>query len=167
MPEEVSVIDTLHTWFNKYVIVNVDTGKDATGSDTFDTVEGKAIAASEAGLVVRSRGTTRIIEPKDIIDIEEALRNRRRKRVIRRVVRKLNSTDDPRQHLADRHGVLVSVLNFVGPDDARVMHENINHDDLGHRHGDRVQQAEAAMRALDSVDTDEILEGEDIDDDDE
>lgn len=163
MPVEVNVTDVLHTYFNKYVIVNVDTGKDATGSDTFETIEGKAIAASEAGLVVRNRGTTRIIEPKEIIDIEETPRNRRPKRVVRRVVRVFGTTDDVRQHLADRHGVLVSVLNNVSPEDAGMMHANIKHDDLGHRHGDRVLQAEAAMQALDVVDLDEMLEGEDED----
>lgn len=119
----------------KHVSVNVSTGKDDTGSDTFTTQTGRVSAASSAGIVLQARGKTFIIESHNIIDIEEM---DRRKRLIRRYVRTIPSGRSAKQHLGDRHGILVSVLNSVDEETAYMMHENINHNDLGHQHGERV-----------------------------
>lgn len=128
--------DKLSRFFNRFVILNEDTGTDETGSSTFRTLTGKVIAASAVGVVLRARGNTTIVEANKIIDIEEASRPRR-KRIIRRYVREIGADVSCKQHLADRHGILVSVLNAVDEDTARQMHTAISHDDLGHKHGDR------------------------------
>lgn len=146
--------NSLAQYFNKFVLVNVNTGKDETGADTYETREGKVVTAGRAGIALRSRGNTIIIEAKDIIDIEETKRNRK-PRIVRRVIRPFSRTDFIRQHLADRHGIPVSLLKEIDEETAHDMHEKTDHSDLGHYHGDRARAVAAAMQRLDEADEDE------------
>lgn len=156
MTAEASEKIDLHKFFGKVVSINVDTGQDETGARTFNTVTGKVTWVSDIGLVLRSRSTVTIVEAKDILDIEEE--SRKRKRIVRRWVRVIGPSDSAKQHLADRHGILVSVLSAADEDTARQMHEHINHEDLGHQHGNRPNstfvdsaEAEDAIHQLDAT----------------
>lgn len=160
----VAAID-LARYHDKVVNINVDTGKDAEGNDTFETVEGRVIAANDVGVIIRHRRDTRIIDILSILDIEEVRRTPRRT-VVKRYVRVLAPDDSVRQHLADRHGVLVSVLNATDDDTARRMHEGYDHNDLGHKHGDRpVREVEQRMDELDSAEQDPQPESDNPEDD--
>lgn len=49
--------------------------------------------------------------------------------------RQVNDDGKPiRQHMADRHGQRVSVLEALSDANIRTLHDSINHDALGHRH---------------------------------
>lgn len=123
----------LEYWFGRVVRVNVDTTKPG-GEEDFRTVEGKVTAATTVGLVIKARGGPLIIEAHRIIGEIEEIKRPPRRRVIVRRVREIGVEDSVRQHLADRHGILVSVLNAVDDETARSMHGKIRHDDLGHAH---------------------------------
>lgn len=135
----------LAKFFGKNVIMNVN-----TSNGEFRGVEGRVQLVEISGLVVKTRSGSEVIELKDVIDIEEQQRPRRR-RVIRRYVRVLDPDSNIRQHLADRHGTLVPVLNGNEDDLLFAMHEKIDHSILGHVHGERpprqaVDPAEAEKR---------------------
>lgn len=116
--------------------------------------EGKVKGVSEAGVALANRNTSLIIEIAEIIDFEPVVRQRR---VIRRHLRVLTDSDlSVRQHLADRHGLMVDLLNAVDEETARTMHDRIDHKPLGHDHVTR-EDRERMMSTL----------GEDADADDE
>jgi hypothetical protein len=127
--------NNLSQFFGRHIRVNVD--KSENGEDDYTTLEGKVISASDAGLCIRHRGGPVIIDANKIIgEIEEIKRPPRRK-IMRRYVRLIDADTPAKQHLADRHGTFVSVLDSVDEDTARLMHDKIDHEDLGHRHGPR------------------------------
>lgn len=139
---------------DKIVVINVE-NKDGT----FSTVEGRVLAANEAGIALRNRSNTRIVDLKDIIGEIEEVGRPRRKKVLRRYVREIGPDDSVKQHLADRHGILVSVLNAVDEDTTRELHDGIIHDDLGHRHGDRPQRGntdvDTAVQSMSELEADD------------
>jgi hypothetical protein len=147
--------------FGKNVILTIQ------GEDGTETLEGKVAVVSDAGLALKMRSSTRIIDINRILGFEEQARPKR-KRVIKRYVRKIDEESDARQHLADRHGVLVSVLNAVDSETAREMHDKINHLDLGHQHGDKPQRGnvdtDTATQRLEDLDGAVAVIEDDLDD---
>lgn len=135
--------DELNRYFKKVLTLQLSTGEDGTSSE----ITGKVLAVSSAGIAIKSHGSTQIIDHEQILGYEEVVRFRR-KRVVRRWVRIIPSDASVKQHLADRHAVMVSVLNAVDEDTARMMHDNLKHDDLGHRH----RNPEERMKDLDRQD---------------
>lgn len=119
---------------------------------TFSTVEsgeitGKVLAVSKDGVVVRARGNPRIVLIDDIIQYKEIVRPRR-KRVIRRVVRRIEPTSEAiKQHLADRHALFVDLCNAISVEDAHKVHDAINHTNLGHYH----REPDEALAELDDA----------------
>jgi hypothetical protein len=146
----------LTKYFRKLVNMNVSDG------DMFRTIEGKVQAVTATGLVIKTRSGSEAIELPDVIDIEEAPRQRRR-RVIRRYVRVLAADSNVRQHLADRHGYMIDLLNASDDETLFTMHEQLDHGELGHRHGDR------PTRVLDAIEAERRIDqlGEYIDEDDD
>lgn len=114
----------------------------------------KVITATPTALIIRGNGLTEIVEADSVIEIRPVGRPRR-KRVTRRLVRMYGQTESVKQHLADRHGILVSVLNAVDEATAHETHRNINHGDLGHQHGDHPNRSfvdpQEAAEALESL----------------
>lgn len=99
-----------------------------------EEISGKVLGVGKDGVVVRHRGNARIVLIDEILDYQEVVRPRRKK-VLRRVVRRITG-DAIKQHLADRHALFVDLCNAIGVEDAYKMHNNINHQNLGHYHRD-------------------------------
>lgn len=123
-------------------------------------IEGKVMDVSASSLAIRTGSNTHVI---DLVEIEACVSNPRirKKRVARRWVRIITRESSVKQHLADRHAVLVSVLNAVDEDTAHEMHNNIVHDDLGHRH----RSPEDRMQALDGESDADFTDEEDDEED--
>src|ERR1044071_3491120 len=122
---------------------------------TFRTVEdgditGKVLSVSKDGVVARFRGNPRILLLGDIVQFKEVVRPRR-KRVIRRVIRRIEG-EALKQHLADRHAMFVSLCDAVDAETAKKIHDQISHEHLGHYHRD----PEEAMEELDENSDDEV-----------
>jgi len=133
-------INDLHRYFKKYVVMRLSLGQ----ADDAVQIEGKILAVSADGVAIRVHGNTQIVR---LIEIESCVESPRirKKRVVKRWVRVIPADASVKQHLADRHGILVSVLNAVDEPTARLMHDNISHVDLGHRHRsaeDRIKDLE-------------------------
>jgi hypothetical protein len=112
------------------------------GSTESTTKEGQVQAASAAGLLFKERGKAdfHIIEP-DWIDSIEVTPEKEPKVT----VKKLQPVTEGRvrQHLADRHGYLVEDLNAMTEASAAELHEQIDHNGLGHLH--EVPQAQQEL----------------------
>lgn len=151
-------INDLHRFFKKYVTLQVDTcavkpdvpAEKDENDPHLVVLEGKILAVSADGVAIRIHGNTQIIQLDSIISCVENPRIRK-KRVVKRWVRVIPVDASVKQHLADRHGILVSVLNAVDEQTARLMHDNISHTDLGHRH----RSAEDRIRDLETPGTQE------------
>lgn len=121
---------------------------------TFRTVDdgditGKVLSVSKDGVVVRFKGNARIILLGDIVQFKEVIRPRR-KRVVRRVIRRIEG-EALKQHLADRHAMFVSLCDAVDAETAKKIHDQINHEHLGHYH----RSPEEALEELDDEVVDE------------
>lgn len=115
--------------------------KFATSTD--GEITGRVLAVTKLGVVVRHRGNPRIVLLDDILSGNEVVRPRRT-RVLRRVVRRIEGVAI-KQHLADRHALFVDLCNAISAEDAHVIHNNINHKNLGHYH----REPDEAMDELD------------------
>lgn len=151
-----ATISELAPMFRKTVTLFFKVGEASDGSTSTTDVTGKVLEVRDTGVVIRYRGNARVIELADITSFEEVVRPRK-KRVARRPVRRIPADVSVKQHLADRHGILVSVLNGVGDDTALTLHEKINHTDLGHYH----REPEEILAELDQLEHSE----DDCDDD--
>lgn len=98
-------------------------------------IVGKVTNMSEQSLIIKVRGNSRTVDWSSVSRMELAYVGRQRSILVRYFAD--GETTSIRQHLADRHGKPVSVLNHITEDSARDVHDNIDHTDLGHRHGDR------------------------------
>lgn len=132
-------VESLQKFLGKTIIVNYRAydGDEHLADAVF---EGKVRAVSDAGVALTNRNTTKLFEIDDIVDFEPVVRQRR---VQRRRLRTLTDTDQSvRQHLADRHAIPIDVLNAVDEATARLMHDRIDHDKLGHVHVTKDEQAD-------------------------
>ncbi len=119
----------------KPVILQIDTSEDDDTIDDFIEVVGKLETLNEYGVVLKIREVGPIMYPMaKIIDVE--VEEKRPGRITKRW---LSNTERPhvRQHLADRHGVPMTILNILDSRAAEEYHGNIKHDDLGHGHGEK------------------------------
>lgn len=100
---------------------------------TLAELEGKVEDASEVGIAFKEKGKRDIslILPHQVEEI--SLAPNATKKVVQKKL-KLVTITTVRQHLADRHGRLVSELNGMTDEQAWAEHEAIDHSDLGHRH---------------------------------
>lgn len=126
----------------------------AGSGDPSVVVAGKILAGSEIGILIKNRATRQpeFYETPQIADIiEEPAAPKGRGRILVRDVR-LETEADVRQHLADRHGLVLPAI----PDDpmlALKMHAKLHTDPLGHRHiikgtpAERAAQIDAATDA--------------------
>jgi hypothetical protein len=103
--------------------------------------EGKIRLVTPTGVVLRNRSTDMLIELDEIIDFDVI--GHRKRRIVRRHLRPLGEDKSVRQHLADRHAVMIDVLNSVDETTARIMHDRIDHGKLGHMH--RTESDEEAL----------------------
>lgn len=96
-------------------------------------VEGKIEDASEVGLAFKEKGKRDIslVLPNEVEEIEAA--PIKPKKVVQKKLKPVQAAN-VRQHLADRHGLLISELNEMTDEDAETYHNSIDHGDLGHRH---------------------------------
>lgn len=94
--------------------------------------EGVIEAGSAVGAVFRIKGErkTWLIEASSIVSIMLVDDPNRVKQKIMPAV----EYGRMREHLADRHNFYLSALNVLSEENAIVMHETIDHSDLGHRH---------------------------------
>lgn len=118
-----------------WLTVQQDLPGAADGEDTFREVTGKCVASGEKGLVLQVKGRTLIFEAKDILDVE-VIGKRRNSRVSIRWIDKIDQTI-VRQHLLDRHGLPLAIVRGLSSTDAMRMHDAVDHEKLGHRHGVR------------------------------
>lgn len=95
--------------------------------------EGKIEAASPAGVAFKEKGKrdVELVEPDKIEEI--ALAPIKPKSLPQKKLKPVTE-NTVRQHLLDRHGYDRSVVNGMTDDQAFKEHEDIDHDDLGHKH---------------------------------
>jgi hypothetical protein len=106
------------------VVVEVSAGGDSW------THEGEVIAAKATDLAIKTKTDTVIIDMNFVDDIRPADPI---VKVVRRKVRPVVLAQ-VKQHLLDRHGYPWDLVRAATPSLAMQMHDNINHDQLGHRH---------------------------------
>jgi hypothetical protein len=119
---------TLEEFDGKQVLIHVI---QADGS--VKEFEGKVEAASAAGVAFKEKGKRDVdlIEPDTIEEIAVAPtkpKNLPQKKL------KDATVANARQHLLDRHGYDRSVVNGMTDEQAFDEHDDIDHEDLGHRH---------------------------------
>lgn len=136
-------LEDLHPLFNRVATLSTERDGEITG---------KVLAVGKDGLVVRHRGNARIVPLIDILDCKEVMRPRRKK-VLRRVVRRITG-EAIKQHLADRHALFVDLCNAISVEDAHVIHNLINHSNLGHYH----REPSEAMDELDETSEEDLDE---------
>lgn len=95
--------------------------------------EGKVDGASEAGMAFKEKGKrdVELVLPSEIEEITLAPvkpKNLSQKKL------KLVTESTARQHLLDRHGFARSEVNAMTEEEGFAAHDQIDHDDLGHRH---------------------------------
>jgi hypothetical protein len=108
--------------FQRYVAVRI------VGIE--EELRGKILEVGDNAFVLQTNSDTRVIDLDDAISVIE-----RRRGVTIRNIRPIDRDVSVRQHLADRHAILVSVLKVADEDLCHILHEKISHADLAHRHG--------------------------------
>lgn len=95
--------------------------------------EGKVEAASEFGMAFKEKGKrdSDLIVPDQIVEIVAA--PTKPKKLTQKKLKPVTETT-ARQHLLDRHGYDRSVVNEMSDEQAFSEHNDIVHDDLGHKH---------------------------------
>lgn len=93
------------------------------------TVEGTLLAASWQGLAVKTKTATRVVDIDEVVSAAPL----RTSKLVRRWMRFIPSWQ-ARQHLLDRHGLEYDLLKALLPDQAKLLHDRLNHKNLGHRH---------------------------------
>lgn len=121
-------LNTLDQYDGKQVILTLA----ASNGDAIER-EGKIEAGSIAGIAFKEKGKrdVELIEPDEIVEIAEAP-EKPKKLLIKKL--KAASVNNARAHLADRHGWSRSELNNMTDDEAFNLHDELDHDDLGHKH---------------------------------
>jgi hypothetical protein len=116
----------------KLVVVQITvTGDD---DEDFREVSGKVLAATSESIAIQPpRGKLELIMAADIIDIEIMGRVRR---LVKRWIEDIDE-EHVRQHFVDRHGTPMDLVRTLSDRDALKMHGAVNHDALGHGHGER------------------------------
>lgn len=122
----------LYRYMNHVVTVMLSENRAAELKLDEPKLSGKVTSVSPRGIVLSARSTAIIILASDILGVRL-----KRDRVVTRMVRLFDDNDDPRQHLADRHGTSVTLLRTLAPETALKYHDKIDHTDLGHQHGNR------------------------------
>lgn len=119
---------TLAEFSGKQVILHV-----LQDDGTVAELEGKVEDASEVGMAFKEKGKRDV----DLVfpdKIEEIALAPSKPKTISQKKLKPAVESTVRQHLADRHGWLRSEINKLSDEDAFAQHENLDHDDLGHKH---------------------------------
>lgn len=118
------------------VAVVLEVQKD--GDASVSQIHGKLIKADYHGLVIQERTQTSIVALDIVLD---AYRADKQGKIVRRKVRYMIA-QQVRQHLLDRHGLAFDLIKALSPSNAKKLHDNIDHFNLGHRHREREDQAE-------------------------
>lgn len=119
---------TMAPFFKKNVTINVL----REDGDDHDTVTGRIETISDTAVIIRTRAGSEVVTNARIVDLPVVLPPRRNSKVIVRTLRPLETT--VRQHLVDRHGLVVDLANALTEDQAVAYHNRIDHGNLGHRH---------------------------------
>ena len=121
-------LNTLDQYDGKRVILTTA----AEGEDAIERT-GKVEAASIAGLAFKEQGKrdVELVEPAHIIEI--ALAPEKPKKVTQKKLKEVTESN-ARTHLSDRHGWSRSELNEMSDEAAFKLHDELDHDDLGHKH---------------------------------
>lgn len=99
-------------------------------------IEGTVLSTNQAiGIVIKPKGKTmsELIKTGEIEDVRlvpvtiKAIKAKEIKAV---------TLDNVRQHLVDRHGFALTLINSADDERALKMHAEIDHSDLGHTHAD-------------------------------
>lgn len=119
---------TLEEFDGKQVILTLKQ-EDGSASEQ----EGKIEAASEAGVAFKEKGKRDVdlIMPDQIEEI--SLAPSKPKKLVQKKLKPV-MLGTVRQHLVDRHGYDLSVVNEMDDEKALKEHEDIDHKDLGHKH---------------------------------
>jgi len=101
--------------------------------DGLQELEGKIEAASEFGVAFKERGKrdSDLVEPGQIEEI--ALAPSKPKKLSQKKLKPVTDST-VRQHLLDRHGYELGVVNEMSDDAALREHDDIDHTELGHLH---------------------------------
>lgn len=107
--------------------------------------DGTLLGIDVQGIVFESKGKVSIIPLEAVIDINPFTAPRK---VVRRKVQAVLERR-ARQHLLDRHGLLWDLIKFVSEKTAYIMHDKIDHSNLGHQHrppGDTTPDEEEELK---------------------
>jgi hypothetical protein len=100
---------------------------------SIEELEGKVEDASEVGMAFKPKGKRDV----DLVlpdEIEEISLAPTKPKTLSQKKLKPIAENAARQHLLDRHGYDRSVVNEMSDEQAFAEHNDIDHDDLGHRH---------------------------------
>lgn len=115
------------------VVVELDRDNPDTG-ETSIQLEGRVIRAADEGFAIQTSTKTIVVEYSELLDIER--KEGKRRKVLVRYLRHVTSSDVV-QHLSDRHGLYMDILNSLDEEAALEYHNRLDHEGLGHRHGER------------------------------
>jgi len=132
------MVENLKQYAGKKVVV---VRKAADGS--LEEIEGTAQTANDLAIVLKPKGKTvnELIEAGDIEEVRyvaEKLKELKSKS-LKEVVH-----GDARGHLAERHGIALSILAKLTEENALANHSDLDHSDLGHNHDPKPAKDESA-----------------------
>lgn len=117
-------LSELHLLIGKRVVVEMQ-----GTSGTFE-IEGNVRSADTTGIVLLAKEGPSIITISEMIDIYETDAPRP---LVRRKLRHIGARQ-ARQHLLDRHGMALDLIRATTAATAFILHEALNHSNLGHQH---------------------------------
>lgn len=140
----VKAVDLI-SFVGKQAIVQIDTSHESSDED-FKEITCKILAAGPTGLVIQTKTGSQIIAANLLMDLEEIIPATTR-RLTRRWIREASVTD-ARQHLVDRHGLPLSIVQLLKDAEALEMHKNTDHADRGHSHGEKPRKRRGRPRTV-------------------
>lgn len=131
----------LSQYHDKKVIVVRNLSEPNDEGHGSEEVEGKVLSANnEVGLLIKPVGKVMatLIKPSEIEKVELAPTTLRtfKQKVVKEV-----TLDAVRQHLIDKHGFSLTLINSADENRAMKIHADIDHSDLGHAHGEPKTEA--------------------------
>lgn len=131
------------------VIVQVKLDTPNEKGETLIELEGKAEAANALGILIKPKGRTQVelIEARKIESVEFAPEVA--KKISAKTV-KVVDFGNARQHCADRHGVQLTEINNMTEQDVYEWHAALDHDGLGHVHGEKTKERAEAVAAAEA-----------------
>ena len=136
------MVENLAQFCDQRVIVIYNLPEPNEDGHTAEEVEGLVVTANDSvGIVIKPAGKTlvRLIKTVDIEKIDLAPTSLR---VFKQKTMRVIGLDTVRQHLLDRHGWSLSVINGMDENKAMEIHKGIDHANLGHAHGLVIDGAE-------------------------